>query len=110
MVEVTMAGRKIRDEQDARECLSAIESGDLSRGEWSRRNGVDGRSLNAWSVNLRRRAKETASSTTIRMLELVPAGQPAAEYRVRCGPFVVELDERFDNQVLSRLLAVVAEC
>ncbi len=102
-----MAGRKIRDERDARECLSAADASSVGRGEWSRRNGVDGRSLNAWKVNLERRG---APAKTIRMLELVPAGRPAAEYRVRCGPFVGEVDDAFDDGVLARLLTVVAGC
>ncbi len=105
-----MAGRKIRDERDARECLAAVDDSGVSCVEWSQRNGVDGRSLNAWRMNMKRRAKCSKSTTTIRMLELVPAGQPSAEYRVRCGPFVVEVDVCFDDQVLGRLLAVVAGC
>lgn len=102
-----MAGRKIQDQRDARECLAAAEASGVSRAEWSRQNGVDGRSLNAWKVNLERRG---APATTIRMLELVPAGRPAAEYRVRCGSFVVEVGDSFDDRVLARLLTVVSGC
>ncbi len=44
-------------------------------------------------------------------LELVPAkAAPASGYRVHCGQFVVEFDEGFNDDVLARLLAVVAGC
>ena len=104
-----MAGRKIRDEEEARESLAALAVGGVTLAEWSRRNGIDGRSLQAWKMNLERGERQTPPKT-VRLLELVPAGRSDAEYRVRCGPFVVELDERFDEQVLARLLAVVADC
>ena len=101
-----MGLRRIRDEQDARRCLAAaLESGE-HRAVWARRNGVDPRSLNAWRINLGRTAPGP------RLLELVPHGggglkQPMV---VRCGRFSVEVPEEFDEQVLARVLGVLAAC
>ncbi len=46
--------RKIDDEADARRCLSAAKRAGKSAGEWACSQGIDGRSLHAWSVNLQR--------------------------------------------------------
>jgi len=40
-----MAGRRIINEQDARQCLAAAKSFQAGLAEWSRAHGVDGRSL-----------------------------------------------------------------
>lgn len=79
---------------------------------WAREQGIDGRSLNAWRLNLARtdRRLEERALPELRMLELVPATCAEATYKVRCGPFVVEVDAAFDDQTLRRLLAVVAAC
>jgi len=42
-----MAGRKMRDEREARRCMAAAKSAGMSRTEWARRQGVEGRSLYA---------------------------------------------------------------
>ena len=105
-----MAGRKIRDEKEARRCLSAAAKSGQQRGEWARDNGIDGRSLNAWRLNIERGGTER-SSRDLRLVELVAAvQQPRTQYRVRCGEFVVEVDNLFDGEVLGRLLAVMARC
>jgi len=104
-----MNRRKIRDAQDARECLAAAEKSGLGRATWARTNGVNARSLNVWRLNLER---AEATEPALRVVELVPASrrpQPAA-YRVCCGPFTVEVDQTFDDQILGRLLRVVAGC
>ncbi|HET8927598.1 MAG TPA: hypothetical protein VFN24_07180 [Microbacterium sp.] len=44
------------------------------------------------------------------MVELVPAAAPAARYVVRVGAMTVEVDERFDEATLGRLLRVLAAC
>ena len=105
-----MARRKIKDENEAKRCLRAMDQSGVPPREWARQHGIDGRSLRAWRMNLDRRQRGEASS--LQLVELVPttAAKPAARYRVRCGAFVVELDEYFDDQVVSRLLAVVARC
>ena len=107
-----MAGRKIRDKEEARRSLTAAASSGLGRAAWAREHGIDGRSLNAWRLNLERPRRSSMSSSSLRLVELVPS-RPAAEsatYRVVCGPFIVEVGERFDDEVLGRLLAVVAGC
>lgn len=63
--------RKIEDERDARACLKAAKAAGLTAGEWAREHGVDGRSLNAWRINLSGRAKQSATAKP-RLVELVP--------------------------------------
>lgn len=101
-----MAGRRIRDRAEALKFLEAAARSGVSRAEWARRNGLDGRSLNAWRLNVERTAEQPA----VRMLELVPTMRVEATYRVVCGTFVVEVEGNFDDQVLGRLLSVVAAC
>ncbi len=103
--------RKVRDENDAIRCLNASNASGEGRASWARHNGVDPRSLNAWRVNLAR-SRPSAPAQPPRLVELV-ASAPAAEaarYRVLCGEMAVEVDDRFDDDVLRRLLAVVASC
>ena len=96
--------RKVRNDEDARKCLEAAAASGLPRADWARRNGVDARSLNAWRVNLERERPRP------RLVELVPTRPAAARYTVRYGEFEVEVDERFEADVLRRLLEVVASC
>lgn len=107
-----MAGRKITDEREAEACLSAAAASGLDRAAWANRQGIDARSLNAWRLNLERRERGSGAVPPLRVLELVPAPDepPRSTYQVRCGSFVVEVDDHFDERVLSRLLAVVAAC
>ena len=67
----TMAKRKIRDEADAQACLSAQASSGLTLSAWARREGIDGRSLNLWRVNL---ARWGASAPRARLVELSRPG------------------------------------
>ena len=117
--EVTMAGRKIRDAADARSCLRAAKAArGVSRAEWARANGIDGRSLHAWQMNLeagtRSRPQRTArrrSTPAVRMVELVPAPTAAAAgCRVRCGEYTLEVAEGVDDATLRRLLRALREC
>lgn len=101
-----MTGRKIVDAKDARASLSALErSGDTLR-DWSRRNGIDGRSLRAWKTNLSRGA------TTPRLVELVThaTDTPASRYLVRVGRGSVELGDDFDSVTLARIVEVLQSC
>ncbi len=107
-----MAGRKIRDEHEARRCLTAAAASRLPRADWARANAIDGRSLNAWRLNLKRVAAEP-ESRPLRLVELVPSvapGTAASRYRIECGVFVVEVDDHFDDEVLGRVLVAVARC
>lgn len=104
--------RKVRDADDAIHCLTASTASGEARAMWARRHGINPRSLNAWRLNLARAGRSEPSSIP-RLVELVPS-MPAVEepvrYRVLCGGMAVEVDERFDERVLRRLLAVVASC
>ena len=107
-----MSRRKLRDATDARRCLEDAATSGLTRAEWARANGIDGRSLNAWHLNLNR--TRYRQEQHLRLVELVPAERVAEEpvrYTVRCGgELAVEVDHRFDEDVLRRLLRVVASC
>jgi len=103
-----MAGRKIRDAQEARNCLTEVAKSGERRAQWARARGIDPRSLNAWRVNLER-STCTAPSMP-RLVELVPKATIAACVAVRCGPFTVEVGESFDEHLLARVLTVVASC
>ena len=102
-----MLRRKIRDAGDARACMEAVQASGLTRREWARQNGVDGRSLNVWRLNLERSANRDVLP---RLVELVARTPPTATLRVWCGPFVVEVDQDFDAELLRRVLAAVSSC
>lgn len=103
-----MVRRKIRDADEARACLAEADASGLTRAAWAREHAVDARSLNAWRLNLERRDRRFGE---LHLVELVPtAPMPSARYRIHHREFVVELDERFDDAVVARLLAVVATC
>ena len=46
------AKRKIRDAQDARQCLEAAQASGKGRQAWAQKHGIDGRSLYAWEKKL----------------------------------------------------------
>lgn len=101
--------RTIRDEADARDCLARVAASKQERGDWAREHGVDGRSLYLWSLRLPR----VELAAALRLVELVarPAeARPPARYTVRVGDLAVEVDDRFDDDVLRRLISVVASC
>jgi len=101
-----MAGRKIQDEREARACLEAVDQSGMERARWARANGIDGRSLNAWRLNLERSPKQSR----LRLVELVAEDSADVSFRVECGPFVVEVPSGFDEVALARLLEVIAAC
>ena len=89
---------------------AAVERSGPLLSRWAREHGIDARSLNAWRLNLARRAGRTAGSTAgapLRLVELVPFERPAC-YRVFCGPFAVELGGSIDTEQVARLLAAMA--
>lgn len=102
--------RKIDDEDDARRCLAAVKVAGGDAVAWARANGVDARSLNAWKVNLERRAARKPM-----MVELVPA--PArtssavmARYALVVGDVRVEFDDACSGETLGRVLQVLRAC
>lgn len=110
--------RKIRDEREARYSLTAARRAGGSVGAWARANGVDGRSLNAWRVNLARRSstRRPAIGTAVRpragLVELIPATRPrpVARYTVHVGEARVELGDDFDAGALRRIVEVLRVC
>jgi hypothetical protein len=114
-----MERRKIRDEADARTCIAAVRASKLTAREWARFEGIDGRSLRAWTINLERGAnstKLTRSQTRLpqplRLVELIPStsARSAGRYVVRVGVHAVEVDDQFAEATLRRLVAVLAPC
>lgn len=107
-----MAKRKIRDERDARRCLAAVKESGLTRAEWARKHGIDGRSLYAWARNLERGDKKTGRQQKHKgLVELIPDAEPAtSRYVIRRGQLALEVDEHFDEATLARLLRVIAAC
>jgi transposase-like protein len=112
-----MAGRKIRDERDARRCLAAAQRTGLSRTEWAKQHGVDGRSLFGWVRKLDRGKKVRGTEKRGRkkrqegLVELIPkARHKESRYVIRYGQLAVEIGERFDEATLARLLKVIAAC
>lgn len=103
-----MARRKILDEADAWTCLAAVEASGLSRREWARSNGVDGRSLHCWWLALREREHEV--SAPMGLVELVAAPTSRAGLVVRAGRCEVEVEPGFDEETLLRVLRVAFEC
>jgi transposase-like protein len=119
--------RKITDEREARRCLAAASKTGERVGAWARANGIDGRSLNAWRMNLARRGSRATSArratrpptaTVVRpppraaLVELVPASRPgvAARYAVHVGEFRVEVGDDFAAEALQRILEVLRAC
>ena len=115
-----MEKRKIRDEADARTCLTAAKASGLTRAAWCRASGVDGRSLRAWSMNLARRKPgvhrgrktATAIAKRVELVELI-ATTPAPlritpRYTVRVGKVGIEVSDDFDAGALRRLVAALA--
>ena len=93
--------RKITDEREARRSLAAAKAAGGTIEQWARANGIDGRSLNAWRVNLARRGATAAPKRSRRGgadQHRVSARRPSAVRRRRSapatgevGPLLVEL-------------------
>ena len=103
--------RKIADEQEARRCLAAARAARMDVGSWARSHGIDGRSLNAWRVNLGRRG-EPRRAAGPRLVELVPASAApsSARYVLRLGGVDLELSDDFDEGTVRRLVGVLRSC
>ena len=118
-----MERRKIRDEADARACIAAVRASKLTVKQWARSEGVDGRSLRAWTINLGRganstkpsrpRPRRTSLAKPLQLIELVAAPSvavTASRYVVRVGAHAVEVDDQFAEGTLRRLVGVLASC
>jgi hypothetical protein len=115
--------RKIEDEREAVRCLRAAEQGGLSAGDWARANGVDGRSLHAWQMNLarretsptkRRKPSSKPRATKHALVELVPASGSASAGQARYALVVdgarVEFGDDVSVATLSRVLEALRSC
>lgn len=108
-----MAGRRIFNEQDARRCLAAVRSSRGELAEWARAHGVDGRSLNAWRVNLASRGVARPRVVAPKLVELVPAvtgGTARAPYVLHIAGVELEIGDDFDEQSLRRLVGLLKSC
>jgi transposase-like protein len=105
-----MSRRKLADAAEARRCLDQVAASGLTRVAWARAHGVDARSLNAWRLNLEQRRVPRSPMRLVEWVPTTPAEPEPARYLVRCGALEVEVDHRFDEGVLRRLLAVVTSC
>ena len=105
------AGRKIASEEEARRCFAAAKAARTELGPWARAHDIDGRSLNAWKVNLAKRGVRRRANTA-RLIELVPRGARVSpsRYVVRVGNVVLELGDDFNEQVVRRLVALLKSC
>ena len=108
-----MAGRKIRDAVDARQCLGQPAASGMSGVAWARSRGIDGRSLNAWRMNLARGGQTRGDELRlVELIERVPRheARSGSSISVSCGSFVVEVTVPVDEEALAQVLSVVATC
>lgn len=82
---------------------------------WARAHGVDGRSLNAWRVNLESRGAPRPRAGAPKLVELVPA--PAGTVAAARTPYVLhiagvelEVGDDFNEQSLRRLVGLLKSC
>lgn len=109
-----MAGRKIRDEADARTCIARVEASGLAPRAWAHRYGIDGRSLRAWTLNLSRTGRPARAEIAPRaaLVELVPTRGTTARTAcvIRIGAASIDVAPGFDEATLQRVLRVLASC
>jgi hypothetical protein len=105
--------RKIKDEFEARACLTKVAASGRPLAVWARGHGIDGRSLNSWKTNMERRGtrrRPPAPSTKPRFVEIVARTEALARYVVIVGDVRVEVDDSFRAETLSRLVAALRAC
>lgn len=107
-----MAGRKVRNEADARRCLSAAKASGGSELAWARAHGVDARSLRAWRLNLARRG---SGQRGLRLVELVAAPAASAltahaRYTLSVRDVRVEFDDTCSVETLARIVRALRAC
>jgi hypothetical protein len=117
------AGRKIEDEKEARRCLTAATHSGATMRDWARAQGIDGRSLRAWAINLGRRGARAASARQERkgqsarsgLVELVPVGSRSvvastARYVLEVAGGRVEFGDDASVVTLRRVLEALRSC
>ena len=109
-----MAGRKIRDEADARRCLRAVAGAGGDAVGWARTHDVDARSLRAWRMNLERRGTGRRPDRALQVVELVAAAttatKPPARYLLAVGDVQVEFDDDCSGATLTRIVQALRAC
>ena len=73
---------------------------------------IDGRSLNAWRINLGRSRSDTRARSKLLLVELVPttAASSAAGYAVRIADATIELGDDFRDETLVRIVRALRSC
>ena len=108
-----MAGRRIFNEQDALRCLAAAKAARGRPAEWARTHGIDGRSLNAWRVNLSRRGVPRTRALAPRLVELVPATLPVpstVRYVLHVNGVELAVGDDFNEVGLRGLVTLLKSC
>ena len=107
-----MAGRKIRDEADARRCLQAVAAAGGDAVRWTRAHGIDARSLRAWQRNLARRGGR--QSRALQVVELIaapsPVSRPAARYVLTVCDAHLAFDDACSGETLTRVVRALRAC
>lgn len=115
-VDLGDALRKVADAAEARSLLMAWSASGEAMGRFCEARGINRRSLNIWRVNLARWGEEPATEpprTALDLVELVAASSRASEetrYRLVVGDVVLELDDRFRDETVLRLLRLARQC
>jgi hypothetical protein len=123
------AGKKIEDERDAQQCLTAAMRSGMTIRDWARAQGIDGRSLHAWAMNLGRRgtgarsagrAKARRVASARSLVELVPVAprggvvasqaRGQARYVLEVPGGRVEVGDDASVATLCRILEALRQC
>ena len=113
--------RKIESRQEAERLVRELEEAGGDTSSFCRARGLDGRSLHCWRMNLARTGNRAGGDASpevgvVRLVEVTARARPAAapppasRYRVVIGDVAVEVDDRFREDTLARLLGVVRSC
>ncbi len=100
--------RKVKSRGEALELLGELDASGQALPMFCSQRGLDGRSLQCWRLNLRRKSRPSraSSSAGLRLVEFELPGARAS-YRVLVGEHAIELDDAFREDTLSRLLDVM---
>jgi transposase-like protein len=102
--------RKIVDEKDARACLGAVARSGETLAAWTRRHGVDGRSLHSWKRNLARRGALPSVAEPRLVESVAPPSLPTRRYVIRVCEASIEVGDDFEAETLRRLVEVLRAC
>ena len=119
--------RKIANAEEAERLLDKLSVSDVDGPTFCQQEGIDGRSLNCWRLNLARRppvgtqgrpeelrvvevAWPGALAAAVTDEHVAPGGRSGGLYRVSVADAVIEVDDAFRGDTLARLLAVVRAC